>query len=143
MHVLDSVALQLEDDLLLVTVFDFLLEDVEDLALDVLGDLLLPVASLLKAIVELRVVTTEENHQLEPSLGEEVTRVELKYNASSAAHKRLELIADHVDVKFGDIKLLIPALVQLLRLNEISELHVLEPLDLVLFLQLVLQEGAQ
>ena len=69
--------------------------------------------------------------------------MELKDDASTSTHERLKFIADHVDVKLGDIKLLIPILIQLFRLYQVSQLHVLEALDLVLFCKLVLQECAE
>lgn len=69
--------------------------------------------------------------------------MELKDDTTAATHKRLELIANKIDVKLGDVEFLVPILVELLRLNQIGQLHILESLDLICFWQLVLKKGAK
>lgn len=143
LHVVDLVTSEFEDDLWLVALLDLFLEDVEYLALDVLRDLVLVVPALLQPVIQLRVVAPQQHDQLEPPLREKVARVELKDYAPASAHQRLQLVAHHVHVELWHVELLIPILVQLLRLYQICQLHILETLNLVLLLELVLKECAQ
>ena len=91
----------------------FLLQHVQDLALDVLCDLFLGIPALLKPVEELGVVASKKHHQLEPALGEEVARVELKDDAAALRHEGLQLVADHILVELRHVELLVPLLVQL------------------------------
>jgi hypothetical protein len=72
LHVFDRIRWQLDDNLLLVTGLNFFFKDIKNFALYVFCDFLLVIASLLKPIVELRVLAPKEYDKLEPSLWEEI-----------------------------------------------------------------------
>ena len=137
------LALQLHSDLFFVAFGDLGRQLTEDLALDVLRDLCVIIAAFLEAVVQVCVVASEQHHQLEPALREEVTAVELEDDAALLRHHGLQLVADHVLVELGHIKLIVPRLVQLLFADQIGELDVREALDLEFVRQPLLQLLAQ
>ena len=87
------------------------MKDIHYFAVNILIDFILRVASLLKSIEQLSIVASEQHNQLEPSLREEITTVELEDYPTFLAHNWLELITDHVYIEFWNIKLLIPRFV--------------------------------
>ena len=69
--------------------------------------------------------------------------MKLQDDSSTAAHQGLKLVTDHVDVEFRHIELLVPILVELFRLNQICQLNILEPVNLVFFRKLIFEKGAE
>ena len=97
----------------------------------------------MKAIEKLGIVASKKDDEFEPSLGEEVTRVELQDDSAVLTHEGLQLITDHVFIEFRNVELFIPLLVELLCRDPFSKLDVSEAFKLVVFWQLTLEQGAE
>ena len=74
-HLCCRLARQLDDDLFRVRVPRFLGDDLHDFGVVVLLYLVQRVASLLEAFPEERVVAREDDNEVNPSLGKQITRV--------------------------------------------------------------------
>ena len=143
LHIFNLLTLELQAYFWLVALAYFFCQLTKDLALDVLRDFLLIVASFLQTVEKLGVVAAEKHNQLEPSLRKEVAGVKFQNDTATLGHEWFQLIADHVDIKFRHVKLLIPLFVKFLCANHLCQFNVLKALELVLFWELVLQQRTQ
>ena len=119
------------------------MEFAENLALDVFVDLALVVAPGLQPVEQMGVRGAEEDDEVEPALGEKVAGVKLEDDAALLRHHGLERVTHHVFIKLRHVERLIPVFVEVSLPDQLRQLDIGKPFQIVILGKLRLKQGAK
>jgi len=110
---------ELKNDLFRIAFIDLITSDLHDFALYVFIDLMLRIASLIKSIIKLSIVTSKKNDKIKPSERKHSTRMEIE-NVAFILLDSFKEINDLVIIEYRDIIFVVPFSIQFVAMDRFT-----------------------